>query len=61
MLIVRLAQRTFICVHRSGFYFRICGTGLSFDVDSPKLFSERYGFRRVLRLGRLSIEVLRKC
>ena len=52
--------RTFICFHHGGFYFRVCGTGLSFEIDRPMLFSERIGYRKVTRLWRFSVEVLRK-
>lgn len=56
---LRLTRHTFLCVHLRGFYFRVFGRGLSLEVDRPKLFSERNGFRKVLRIGRLSIEVLK--
>lgn len=42
-----------------GFYFRICGYGLSVDRSLPLLFSERYGHRKVLRVGRWAIQILR--
>ncbi|UIY60058.1 hypothetical protein [Burkholderia cepacia] len=58
MLTVKLTRRTFVCVHRSGFYFRVAGVGISFDFDMPVLFSERNGFRKIRRIGRLSMEVL---
>lgn len=43
-----------------GFYFRICGYGLSVQLDVPVFFSERNGYRRVLRVGRWAIEWLRR-
>jgi hypothetical protein len=52
-------RKTFWVSHSSGFYFRLFGYGLSFDLNLPRLFSERYGYRRVLRIGRLAIEWLR--
>lgn len=52
-------RNTFWQSHETGFYFRICGYGLSFDIDLPPLFSERYGLRRVLRIGKLAIQFLR--
>lgn len=52
-------RSTFFCRHESGFYFRVFGYGMSIDIDMPALFSERYGFRKVLRIGRISIQVLK--
>lgn len=40
-------------------FFRIRGYGLWFGIDSRPLFSERNGFRRVYRIGRLAFEVLK--
>lgn len=57
--IYRLTRFTFLCIDPKGFFFRICDKGLSFSLDAPVLFSERYGYRKVLRIGRLAIEVLR--
>lgn len=53
-------RTTFWCSHESGFYFRIAGYGLSVERDMPALFSERYGYRRVLRFGRWAIQWLRR-
>jgi len=51
-------KRTFLVRHESGFYFRIVGYGLSIDSNRRVGFSERYGYRRVLRIGRWAIEWL---
>lgn len=40
------------------FYFRVLGYGLSIDNDLPVLFSERYGHRKVYRLGRWAFQWL---
>ena len=42
-----------------GFYFRIRGYGLAVDNALPVLFSERYGHRRVLRIGRWALQLLK--
>ena len=45
-----------------GFWIRIMGRGISI-VDKhkhPPLFSERHGYRKVLRIGRWGIEFLKK-
>jgi hypothetical protein len=53
--------RLFRC-HRwtGGWWFRILGYGLSvYDRRmNPPLFSERYGYRKVLRLGPYSVRFL---
>lgn len=59
MTLLRATRHAFVCIHPAGFYFRICGRGLSFDIDRPKIFSERYGYKKILRVGRISIEVLK--
>lgn len=51
--------RTFWCNHDRGFYFRVFGYGMAVEVDMPVLFSERYGHRRVLRIGRIAVQWLR--
>lgn len=51
---------TFIRFFRWGLCFRINGSGLVVQRDLPRLFSERYGYRKVWRAGRWSIELLRK-
>lgn len=56
---LRLSPYTFLCTCRKGFYFRIRGKGLSVGLDQPRLFSERFGFKKVFRMGRLSVEVIR--
>jgi len=48
-------------IYDGGFWFRVLGHGLSI-VDKTKhrpLFSERHGYRKVLRIGRIGIEYLR--
>lgn len=40
------------------FWFRVCGKGLSFAYNKQPLFSERHGYRKVLRIGKFSVEVL---
>jgi hypothetical protein len=42
-----------------GFYFRLRGYGLAVDRDLPVCFSERYGHRNVLRIGRWALQFLR--
>ena len=49
---------TFWQWHESGFYFRVRGYGLSFDTDQRVSFSERYGHKKVLRLGKLAVQWL---
>lgn len=44
---------------RYGLWFRVFGYGLWFGVDHRPLFSERYGFTRVYRVGRLSMKALK--
>ncbi len=50
-----------ITVYRGGCWFRIWGYGLSIvnKRKHPPLFSERYGYRKVLRFGRWGVEILR--
>jgi hypothetical protein len=50
-----------VCAYPGGAWFRIFGTGLSFNDrrKHPPLFSERNGLARVLRIGWLSIRLLR--
>lgn len=43
-----------------GFYFRVLGYGLSIQRDLPVSFSERYGHRRVLRIGAWAVEWLKR-
>jgi len=44
-----------------GFWFRLFGRGLSIvdKVKHPPLFSERHGYRTVVRMGRFGFEYLR--
>jgi len=44
-----------------GFWFRLFGRGLSVSdkIKNPPLFSERYGYRKILRFGKWGIEYLR--
>jgi hypothetical protein len=51
--------KTFFCRFERGFYFRICGYGLSFERDMPVLFSERHGHRKVRRYGRWALQFLK--
>lgn len=53
-----MSRKTFWCNHEHGFYFRVRGYGLSFDMAMPVMFSERNGYRKVLRIGRLAIQWL---
>jgi len=43
----------YVCVWRSGFWFRIFGYGLAVrrETDFGLLFSERNGYARVFRVG----------
>lgn len=43
-----------------GFYFRVFGFGLSIQRDMRVLFGERYGYRRVLRVGRWAFMWLKR-
>ena len=45
-------MRVFSCsVSNGGFWFRIFGVGLSFvHASYPALFSERYGYRKSIKL-----------
>lgn len=52
-------KTTFLVRHDDGFYFRLLGYGLSVQRDRPVLFSERNGYKRVLRIGRWAFEVLK--
>lgn len=52
-------RETFWCTHGKGFYFLVFGHGLAVQRDLRVYFSERYGQRRVYRLGRWSLELLR--
>lgn len=40
-------------------YFRVCGYGLYISWRKKPTFSERMGLRKLLRIGRLVVEVLR--
>lgn len=40
-------------------WFKLFGYGLAFDIDLPVFYSERHGFRKVHRFGRLAVQVLR--
>lgn len=51
-------RTTFWVGHEDGFYFRVLGYGLSIHRDRPILFSERNGYKHVLRLGRWAVELL---
>ena len=51
-------RRAFIRFHARGCYSRIFGYGLSFDIDSKPMFSERNGLKRVLRIGRFAVKTL---
>lgn len=52
-------RTTFYVSHSHGFYFLIFGYGLAFAKDTRPLFSERNGYRKVLRIGRWAIECLK--
>lgn len=49
-------RTTFWCNHPNGFYFRVLGYGLAVERDRRVGFSERYGHKRVLRVGRWAFE-----
>lgn len=55
----RVFQLASLAIHPKGFWFRLFGWGLSFDTDLPVFYSERHGFRKVHRFGRLAVQVLR--
>jgi len=46
-------------IYPLGFWFRIFGCGLAIGKDRPVLFSERYGYQKVFRLGRWSVHALK--
>lgn len=48
----------FLALHELGFYFRIFGYGAAVSRDTPVLFSERNGYRKMFRLARWSFEWL---
>jgi hypothetical protein len=50
---------TYYVCYRWGAYFRIRGYGAALSMDLPVLFSERYGHRRVYRLGRVAFQWLK--
>lgn len=50
---------TGLCVWPRGFWFRVRGYGLRVAYGTLPLFSERYGYRRVLRVGPFAVEVLK--
>lgn len=60
MKALRITRSTYFCGHRRGVFFRIAGYGLSIDLHRPPLFSERNGFKRVLRFGPIALEFLRR-
>lgn len=45
-------------VTEHGVWFRIFGYGLWIGINSPVYFSERYGHKRVLRIGKLAMSAL---
>ena len=45
-------------ISKRGFWFRVGNWGLSVSNERP-LFSERYGYTKVLRLGQWGIQVLK--
>ena len=52
-------HRAFYCAFfREGFFIRVFGYGPFLRLDRMVLFSERYGYRKVFRLGRWSFEWL---
>ena len=42
-----------------GFWARIFGYGIAISTLKP-LFSERYGYTKILRIGRIKIKLLRR-
>jgi len=53
-------KTTFFVSHGYGFYLRVFGYGIAFDRDLPILFSERNGYRKLWRVGRYSLQWLRR-
>lgn len=47
-----------LSIFKWGFWLWINGAGISVEWDRPVLFSERYGYRRVRRWGRISMQLL---
>lgn len=41
-----------------GFWFRINGKGLSVSWNRPMLFSERNGFEKAIKIGKLKVKFL---
>jgi len=50
-------QMTGFHLWRTGLWFRICGYGLAVSRD-PTLFSERYGYRKIVRMFGWKVELL---
>lgn len=50
------------CIYDGGLWFRVFGRGLSISdkVKNPPLFSERYGYKKVIRIGKWGIKFLRR-
>ena len=55
-------RKTFWVSHDEGWYFRICGYGLSWDTSTYVSFSERMGICKPLqvRIGRVRIRWLKR-
>jgi len=60
MSYTRRMKTTFLVKHERGLYFRIFGYGLAFNRDMRPSFSERYGHRKILRIGRWAIGFLHR-
>jgi hypothetical protein len=48
--------RWMFAVWRWGFRVHLFGRGVYVGLDRPAWFSERYGYRRVYRIGRVALE-----
>lgn len=50
--------RHMFAVWRWGMRVHLFGRGLYIGMDKPVVFSERYGYRKVYRLGRWALELV---
>lgn len=46
-------------LHKNGIWFRINGKGLSITWDGNMLFSERNGYQKVVKIGKLKFKWLK--
>jgi hypothetical protein len=49
-----------LSIFKWGFWLRVNDFGVAVELDRPKMFSERYGYTRIRRWWRLSLQILPK-